>query len=391
MRPVCESELAEAIASARSGIRIRGGGTRQGLGNPVEAESCLDTTGLSGIRLYEPGALTLIAGAGTPLDEVESALAAHGQQLPFEPIDHRGLLGSAGEPTVGAAAACNLSGPRRIQAGACRDSLIGVRFIDGTGTVTKSGGRVMKNVTGYDLVKLLAGSFGTLGVVSEVTFRVLPAPETRAVLLIDGLSLEMAVAPLSSALGSPWGVSGAAHTPSGLDGHPVTMIRVEGSADSVAYRSERLRDHLAEFGDVRVETDPLATAAGWRWVRDAESFHGRPGDVWKVSVRPTDGPRVVRSVRLSLADVAEPSVLLDWGGGLVWLCVPEDHDIRPSLRGISGHATLVRAAPATRRKIGAFHPEPEPLVRMARSLRARFDPRNILNPGIMAGPQPENG
>ncbi len=381
MRPQSESELAEAVSSTRTGIRISGGGTRGALGNPVDVGISVETGGLSGISRYEPGALTVSAGAGTRLGEVEAALSEHGQQLPFEPMDHRGLLGTSGEPTIGAVAACNLSGPRRILAGACRDFLIGVRFVDGTGAVVKSGGRVMKNVTGYDLVKLLAGSYGTLGILTEVTFKVLPAPEARAVVLIEGLGDQDAVSAMTMALGSPYGVSGAAHATSGVDGKPVTMIRVEGFEESVRYRAARLVCHLSRFGEASVEDDIDRTAAGWAWVRDVEAFHGRDGDVWRVSVRPGDGPAAAAAARSGID--ADVGVLYDWGGGLLWLLVPEGSDVRGCLKDFAGHASLVRASPETRRSLGAFHPLPGPLERISAKLRARFDPRSILNRGIM--------
>ncbi|MFV1875171.1 FAD-binding protein [Nioella sp.] len=373
LSPRDEQELSEAVAGAGGPLRIVGGGTRP-VGRPVAGE-VLSVAELSGIELYEPGALTIVAKAGTPLAEVEAALAAENQRLPFEPMDLRGLLGTTGEPTIGGVVAANASGPRRIQAGACRDSLIGVRFVDGRGTVVKNGGRVMKNVTGYDLVKLVAGSYGTLGVLSEVAFKVLPGVETRACVLLNGLSNADAVAAMSKALGSPFEVSGAAHTPAGLDGHPVTMLRLEGFADSVAYRAGRLRELLAGFGDISVETDPERVLAGWNWVRDVEPFHGRAGDVWRVSVKPSDGPEI--------AARAGGDVLMDWGGGLVWALVPEGTDLRAKLRDFAGHATLIRASEETRARLPVFQPEPAPVAALSEGLRRKFDPKGILNPGIM--------
>lgn len=373
LSPRDEQELSEAVAGAGGALRIVGGGTRP-VGRPVAGE-VLSVAELSGIELYEPGALTIVAKAGTPLAEVEAALAAENQRLPFEPMDLRGLLGTTGEPTIGGVVAANASGPRRIQAGACRDSLIGVRFVDGRGTAVKNGGRVMKNVTGYDLVKLVAGSYGTLGVLSEVAFKVLPGVETRACVLINGLSNADAVAAMSKALGSPFEVSGAAHTPAGLDGHPVTMLRLEGFADSVAYRAGRLRELLAGFGDISVETDPERVLAGWNWVRDVEPFHGRAGDVWRVSVKPSDGPEI--------AARAGGDVLMDWGGGLIWALVPEGTDLRAKLRDFAGHATLIRASEETRARLPVFQPEPAPVAALSEGLRRQFDPKGILNPGIM--------
>ena len=257
MTPQTEQELADVIASAKGPLRISGGGTRP-IGNPVVGEA-LSTSGLSGISLYEPGALTIVAQAGTPVAEIEAALDSENQHLAFEPMDHRAMLGTDGVPTIGGVVSGNISGSRRISVGACRDHMLGVRFVDGAGVITKNGGRVMKNVTGYDLVKLLCGSHGTLGVLSEVALKVLPAAAASAGVRIDGQSVAAAVTAMSRALGSPWDVTGAAHRPS--DG--ATLIRLEGSVASVAERAKKLAALLGN-GAV-VDTLPLppcrATAA----------------------------------------------------------------------------------------------------------------------------------
>lgn len=375
MIPDNEAALAEAIQGAKEPLHITGGGTRP-IGRIGKAAS-LTTSALRGIELYEPGALTLVARAGTPVAEIETALADQGQRLAFEPMDHRALLGTEGVPTIGGVVAGNVSGPRRIQVGACRDHLLGVRFVDGTGQIVSNGGRVMKNVTGYDLVKLMAGSFGTLGVLSEVSLKVLPAPRATAVLLRDGLEDAQAVRALSAALGSPFEVTGAAHLQKGLDGAPVTMIRIEGLEASVAYRREALQAHLAEFGPFDVETDPDKTAAGWRHVRDVGPFHDRDGAVWRLSVKPSDAPGIV-------AALPGVEALYDWGGGLVWLCVPDGSgitgaQIRSAVAAKGGHATLIRGDS----EVPAFQPLAAKLAAIQSELRARFDPRGILNPGLM--------
>ncbi len=372
MTPTSERELAEVVTEAATAgmpLRIRGGGSRAGLGHAVVGD-VLDTGGLSGVTLYEPGALTLVARAGTPMTEVEAALASEGQQLPFEPMDHRALYGG-GAPTIGGVVATNASGPRRIQAGACRDSLIGVRFVDGRGTILKNGGRVMKNVTGYDLVKLMAGSQGTLGVLTEVSFKVLPAAEAEATVIVQGLGPHQAVAAMSAALGAPYDVSGAAHF-TGPDGAR-TLVRVEGFEGSVTYRAGQLKDLLGAHGVVEVVSD----AAIWTELRDGRPVVEGEGDVWRISVKPTDGAAVAAALG------PEAAVQMDWGGGLVWARVTPGRDIRSALDGIAGHATLMRASDQTKAALGVFPPEPAALTRISAGLRAQFDPKGILNPGRM--------
>ncbi|WP_299818717.1 FAD-binding protein [uncultured Jannaschia sp.] len=354
MKPESEADLAEIVRGANGPLAVRGGATRH---VPALGEA-LTTTGLSGITLYEPGALTLVARAGTPVAEVEAALEAEGQRLPFEPMDHRGLLGTGGTPTVGGAVALNVSGPRRVTVGACRDSLIGVRFVDGEGRVVKNGGRVMKNVTGYDLVKLLAGSRGRLGILSEVSFKVLPAAATQATLRLDGLSVVEAVRAMAAGLTSPFEVNGAAHDPAG----GATWLRIEGLEGSVDYRAGELARVLAAFGTA-TRLDPEASARVWRAVRDATAMAG-PGDVWRIHARPSAGPGLV-------ARAGAEAVLIDWGGGLIWVRLPEGTDLRARLGSFDGHATRVRGGLD-------LPPETPPVAVLTAGLRAKFDPRGVF-------------
>ncbi len=361
--PKTEAELAQLITDAQAPLAIQGGGS-QGVavqGHPVSVRD------MSGVELYEPGALTLVAKAGTPVEEVQALLAQEGQQLAFEPRDLRGLMGTDGAPTLGGAFAANQSGPRRIQGGAARDYLLGVRFVDGTGQVVKNGGRVMKNVTGYDLVKLMAGAHGTLGVLSEVSLKVLPRAVATGTVQIAGLDAQQAVQAMARALGSPFDVTGAAHGAWGADDTPLTLIRVEGFADSVTYRTAELQKLLAGFGPAEVEADPDI----WQRVRDVSPFHDTSGAVWRISVKPSDAPAV-------LDRLAPEQALLDWGGGLIWARMGAGRDVRAALGDIAGHATLIRGTGAPR-----FHPEPAPVAALSAGLRARFDPRAILNTGLM--------
>ncbi|WP_295510562.1 FAD-binding protein [uncultured Sulfitobacter sp.] len=363
-----EQALVDAVKGAGGPVAVQGGGTR---GVPAGG-TVLSVAGLSGISLYEPGAMTVVAEAGTPVAEIEAALAKENQRLAFEPMDHRALLGSKGTPTIGGVMAANVSGPRRISVGAARDFLLGVRYVDGRGTVVKNGGRVMKNVTGYDLVKLMAGSFGTLGVLSEVSLKVLPRPETQATLVLHGLDDVRGVAAMANALGSPFEVTGAAHDPAAQN----TMLRIEGFETSVTYRMDKLRTLLSATG---AEIDVQGAADSdrlWAQTRDVAAFQGKPGDVWRVSCKPSDGPALA-------ARSGAQAWFYDWAGGLIWLLANAGHDLRAALGPFDGHATLVRADVETKARLGMFHPEPAGLARLTSGLRAQFDPRGIFNAGLM--------
>ncbi|MEX0308278.1 MAG: FAD-binding protein [Ruegeria sp.] len=363
MRPESEAELVEIVAGLNGPVRIVGGGTRGVIG----PEPGLSVAGLSGITLYEPGALTLVARAGTPLTEIDAALEAEGQQLAFEPMDHRGLLGTTGEPTIGGVTAANISGPRRIQAGACRDFLLGVRYVDGCGQVIKNGGRVMKNVTGYDLVKLMAGSWGTLGVLTELSLKVLPKPEAQMTLAVEVANARAAVEVMSTALKSPYEVSGAAYDPA----NGQVLLRIEGFSESVAYRIDRLREILGG------ENIGLADSASrWADLRDVRAFHDHDGDVWRLSVKPSDAPDIA-------AQINADRILFDWGGGLIWALVPSGTDLRARLGGFQGHATLVRADVATMEDLGRFQPEDTTIQSLTKGIRQKFDPRCVFNPRLM--------
>ena len=359
MRPATEAELAEAVAGAAGPLLVRGGGTRTL--SPVVGE-LLETGGMSGVELYEPGALTLVVRAGTSLAEVDRVLAAERQRLAFEVPDLRGLLGRDGVSTIGGVVAANASGPRRVQVGACRDALLGVRFVDGSGVVIKNGGRVMKNVTGYDLVKLLAGSRGALGVLSEVSFKLQAQPEAEATLVIEGLGDEAGLAGLRAALGSPFDVSGAAR----LSGR--SLVRVEGLAGSVAYRVDRLRELIG--GEVVVAED-AGSEALWRGVRDVTPFADKPGDVWRLACLPTAAAEIVARL--------EGEAVWDWGGGLIWLLLEHGRgaEVAAAVAG-RGHATLVRGTGGP-----VFPPEAAEVAALAAGVKARFDPRGILNRGMM--------
>ena len=383
LAPDTEAGVADAVCAATGPLEIVAGGTRR-IGRPVNAADTLSLTNLTGIDLYEPGEQTLVVAAGTPLAEVEAALDSEGQRLTFEPPDHRVLLGTTGEPTIGGAAATASAGPRRLASGGVRDAVLGARIVTGDGEAIRSGGRVMKNVTGYDLARLMCGAHGTLGVLTQLSLKVAPKAEVTTTMALRGLSDEAAVAAMARAMGMPLDVSAAAHLPEaaakalGLD-EATTLLRLEGFEAQARYRAGRLAEALAGWG----EAAPLDDAP-WAGIRDAAPFAGDGRAVWRVSVKPSDGPRLAAAAREALGAEA----FYDWAGGLVWLACEAGDDagaatIRGALNG--GHATLIRAPEPLRAAIPVFEPEPDVLVRLGERLKAVFDPRGILNPGRMRG------
>lgn len=336
MRPDSEAALAAAIRGARGPLAITGGGTRGARSGEV-----LDTRALSGITLYEPAALTLVVRAGTPLAEVQAALGSEGQMLGFEPDAREGS-------TIGGVVATNTSGPRRVLVGACRDAMLGVRFVDGLGGVIANGGRVMKNVTGYDLVKLMAGSRGTLGVLTEVAFRTTPVPPVTCVLRLE-LDATAAIPALTAALTGPFDVSAAGWLPG-----QGALVRIEGLAGSVAIRRTALAERLAPFGRAEeVATEILAGLAA----PTAPEGH----DLWRIVTRPSQAPAVLAAVA---------PVALDWGGALIWAAVPAG--TTPKLPTFEGHARRVTGTPLT------LPPQDPTVARLNADLRARFDPRALF-------------
>jgi glycolate oxidase FAD binding subunit len=383
--PSSEEEAAAIVrdAAARGArLAVEGGGTRSGLQRHNAETDRIATRGLAGVTLHEPSEMVISARAGTPLAMIETVLAEHGQHLPFEPMDHRAVYGTIGEPTIGAVAAGNISGPRRIQAGAARDSLIGLRFINGKGDLHRAGGRVMKNVTGLDLVKLQAGALGRLGLLTEATFKVLPRPRAATTLVLTGLKDDRAIEALAAALGSPFDVSGAAHRPGELGSVGQTFIRIENNPDSVDYRFGALANLLLPFGPVD-RMDGQEHDRLWRDIRDVRDLADDPDAViWRVSVKPSDGPLLVAE----LAAHRSVRALYDWGGGLVWLATGPDADagalpLRALLTQLGGHARLERAPADLRARLGLLHPSSEAIRRLEDGIARALDPAGVFAAG----------
>jgi len=395
--PTTADEVREVVAwvAARpEPLEIVGHGSKRGIGAPVQAAHTLDLSRLSGVTLYEPEELVLSARAGTPLAEIEQLLAQHGQQLAFEPMDYAPLLGAEpGRGTIGGVLAANLAGPRRIKAGAARDHILGIHAVSGRGEAFKSGGRVVKNVTGYDLSKGVAGSWGTLAAFTDVTFKVLPAAQDETTLALRGLLDDSAAAAMAAAMGSGGEVSSAAHLPEGvtasvlggaLGSEPATLLRLEGVAPSIAYRLGLLRHLLGTGTEVTLlETEQSRNL--WREIRDCMPFaDGTDRPVWRVSVAPSAGHQLALALRMHVP----ATVFYDWQGGLVWIRMegadPEAATLRGLLRSLGGgHATLVRAAPSVRSSVAVFEPQQPALAALSARLKEQFDPQGILNPGRM--------
>jgi glycolate oxidase FAD binding subunit len=368
LHPRDEADVAEIIAGSSGPLELLGGGSKRSIGRPFDAR-VLGLGALRGILDYDPGELVLTARAATPLAEVEQLLAARDQRLAFEPPPLEGLLGTGDAATLGGTLAANASGPRRFAAGAARDHFLGFRAVNGRGEAFKAGGRVVKNVTGYDLPKLLAGSWGTLAVLTEVTVRVQPASESEQTLVLPAAQAEAASEIFARSLALPCEVSGAAFEP----GRGV-CLRLEGFEASVAARMRRLLD---AFGSP--EHALLAgseSRARWRQIAAVEALAGSP-IVWRLSVPPTEAARIVRAL-------AAERYLIDWGGGLVWIGASEAHTVH--VRGIlkMGHATLIKAPAHVRAQTAVFPPLPTALAALAARLKAAFDPADRLNPGRMS-------
>ena len=394
LEPADETAIAAAVADAamaQEPLLIAGNGTKSGMLRPVQAARSLSTRNHAGITLYSPNELVISARAGTPLVDIEATLAERGQHIIAEPPDLTSLFGAQAQQTLGGVIATNLSGPRRVAWGAMRDHVLGVRAVTGWGEVIRSGGRVLKNVTGLDLCKLLTGSHGTLGVITEVTLKVLPAPEAVGTVVLPGMDAVAGVAALSAALGSPYSVSAAAWLPAeaaarvpALDGFSgsVAMARIEDFAASVTYRTARLRDDLKFPGSALL--DDATSRAVWRAVRDLVPLRADAADaVWRVSVRPSAGPAVLQA--LSHAFGADG--FLDWGGGLVWLAGPATTAahaaVQTAAKAAGGSWMLMRAPEPLRVAVDVIPPEAASLARITRRVKAALDPRSILNPGRM--------
>jgi glycolate oxidase FAD binding subunit len=394
-----EAVVRAAIANEQP-LEIIGHGSRRGIGQPMATNAVLDLSALNAVASYEPNELIITVQAGAPLADVMSLIDSKNQQFAFEPMDTAPLLGLIDPGTIAGMIAAGLAGPRRIRAGGARDHLLGAHAVSGFGDSFKTGGKVVKNVTGYDLCKLLAGSWGTLAVMTEVTLKVMPRPEAERTLVLRGLDDLAANRAMTAALGSPFDVSAAAHLPgsvlrgevSGLDRlgptrEAVTLIRLEGILASASHRAASLARALEPFGKAEI-LDDEASAPAWRAIRDVLPFaaNGPLGawPVWRIVCPPASGGAIGQA----LARETGGDVIYDWGGGLIWAALPPKADaqaglVRCRVNAAGGHATLLRAAEDVRREVDVFHPQAAGLAALGERVRQSFDPKGVLNRGRM--------
>jgi glycolate oxidase FAD binding subunit len=394
-----EQVVRSAIASEQP-LEIIGHGSKRLVGQPIATNALLDLSALNAVTAYEPNELIVTVQAGAPVADVLSLIDSKNQQFAFEPMNISALLGTPEVGTIGGMIGAGLAGPRRIKAGGARDHLLGAHAVSGFGDSFKTGGKVVKNVTGYDLCKLLAGSWGTLAVMTEVTLKVMPRPESERTLVLHGLDDVAANRVMTAALGSPFDVTGAAHLPNsalrtsadglahlGSQQQPLTLLRLEGIAASVAHRAASLGKMLASFGTADM-IDDAASAAAWASIRDVKPFAsgGALGawPLWRIVCPPASGG----ALGLELARETGGDVIYDWGGGLIWAAVPPKPDaqaalVRARVDAAGGHATLLRAPEEVRRNVDVFQPQQAALAALGERVRHSFDPKHILNRGRM--------
>ena len=399
LKPSDAKQTAEAVAWAAAeggSLEIVAGGTKRALGRPVKTDHVLDVSQLAGIVAYEPAELVLTARPGEPLASIKAMLEKSRQMLAFEPPDWRALLRAEGAETLGGVIACNLAGSRRVRAGSARDYVLGFSAVNGFGDIWKAGGKVVKNVTGYDMCKLQAGAYGTLSALTELTLKVMPRPETACTIVLHGLRDEAAIEMLARALNSPFEVSGAAHLPAAsarrskvgaVAAGPgaATALRLEGPRPSVAYRAGALEALVGRSAPL----DETETEAFWQEVGGVQPLLG-PGSriVWRLCPTPSHAPAVTRGI---LAALPSAEFYFDWGGGLIWLSLDATEAgadggarvVRPAVKSAGGHATLIVAPDAVRASTPVFEPQSATLAELTARVKSGFDPRGILNPGRM--------
>ena len=377
LRPVDAEALRRLVADAAANGRVieaRGGGSKRAIGAPSRGTTIVELGALRGIADYDPSELVLTARPATPLAEIEALLASQGQMLAFEPWDHGPLFGGqAGAATIGGVVVAGIAGPRRVSAGGARDHLLGFTAVSGRGEIFKGGGKVVKNVTGYDLAKVMAGSWGQLALLTELTLRVVPNPRTTRTVFVTGLTADAAVSAMARAMGSRCAVAAAAHRPAHAGKPAVTLFRLEGFAPSVEVRARQLGTVLEPFAGAAA-VDDVTAERFWTDVREARPL-ATAETLWRVQVAPSRAAALAR-----MLERQGGQWLADWAGALFWAGAPAGADIRAAAEAGGGHAMLVRGPIALRAVTPVRHPQPAALSALTARVKQAFDPAAVLDP-----------
>ena len=402
--PKKEKEVAEIIKKfhkTNTPVEIIGSGSKKKIGKLLQCAKTLNLSKLSGIIEYLPGELYIKVKSGTSIDEIENELKKNNQQLAFEPIDFGYLfLGKSDYGTAAGQVSCNLSGPRRFKVGSVRDHILGFKAVNGRGEIIKSGGTVVKNVTGYDLSKLICGSYGTLCALTEITFKVLPAPEESATLVIHNLDINMAPNYLQKAISSTYDISGASFLPTDpvcnkcqmdikktfklndlKEEGSITAIRIEGSKKSVNQRIENLNKELNTSGLSISVLETLQSEIFWKKIKNLEFFSKTKNNILRIVIPPSFCTQLAYQLPKNF------KYFLDWGGALIWVEACELTEqmfnaVRKKVVKYGGYVSMI--------KNSDYLPYVEDVFTIDRnrfsiseSIKKSFDPKRILNPGKM--------
>ncbi|QDC37753.1 FAD-binding protein [Sphingobium fuliginis] len=386
-QPDTANELADVISDmAARGARceLRGGASKATMGADRDAE-VIDMRGFTGVVDYDPAELVLTVRAGTPLADVQRLVEGEGQMLAFEPFDHGPLLGGeAGKATIGGVVAAGVAGSQRLTMGGARDHLLGFTAVSGRGERFVAGAKVVKNVTGYDLSKLMAGSWGRLAAMTELTIKVLPRPRAVSSLAIDGLDHAQACRVMAWAMGCHAEVAAAAHLPADGDRPATTLFRLQGFAPSVEARCAVLPEILHDHGAAYLLPDHESEGL-WASVGIAAPLADAPV-LWRINLRSSQAPSFIdRFAALGAR------WLIDWAGGLIWLAHDGEADeVRAAAERAGGHAMLVRAPAEVRSTVPTQHPRTSGVVAIEQRVRRSFDPAGIFETGRFLDEQHAN-
>lgn len=395
-KPNSENEISEFVKFCNQKnipIEIKGSGSKSNIGRNFQSEKTIDLSGYSGIIKYEPEELYIKVKSGTPINEISRELEKHNQQLAFEPTDFGYIFNGKSNPgTIGGTMACNFSGPRRFKSGSVRDHVLGVKIITGRGDSVKSGGTVVKNVTGYDLSKIITGSYGTLAVISEISIKVLPKPPSIKSLIIHNAQLKKSLDYLNIALSSSSDISGAVFYPEYFNEKfklndlvnkgPLTALRVEGVSSSIDDRVQKLIDELGLLRDEINFLNDEQSRIFWSNTRDLKVFSNTDKNLIRIVTPPSETLNIINSLKK-----ISSRYFIDWGGNLIWMEIEKINasiikDINIMTDKANGYFTIIKLDDSLKAGLDVFKIDPIKF-KISEKIKKSFDPKRILNPGKM--------